>query len=109
MEVFSAGTHPSFVRPQAIAAMADLGIDIAGHTSDGVDQYLGQPFDYVITVCDNAAENCPVFPGSVERIHWSFEDPAAATGTEEEVLNEFRRVRDQIHVKLKAFAAEHGR
>lgn len=108
MEVFSAGTHPSFVRPQAIAAMKDLGIDISGHTSDGVDQYLSQPFHYVITVCDNAAENCPVFPGDVKRIHWSFEDPAAATGTDDEIVDEFRRIRDQIHAKLKEFVAEQG-
>lgn len=105
-EVESAGTIASFVRPQAIAAMAEIGIDISGHRSKCLDEFLGEPFDYVITVCDNAAENCPVFPGKAERIHWSFDDPAEAKGSEEDVLAEFRRVRDEIKAKLAAFVTE---
>ncbi len=103
-EVESAGTIASFVRPQAIAAMAEIGIDISGHRSKCLDEFLGEPFDYVITVCDNAAENCPVFPGKATRIHWSFDDPADASGTEDEQLVVFRRVRDEIKVKLTEFA-----
>ncbi len=103
-EVESAGTIASFVRPQAIAAMAEIGIDISGHRSKCLDEFLGEPFDYVMTVCDNAAENCPVFPGPAQRIHWSFDDPAEAKGSEEDVLGEFRRVRDEIKDRLIDFA-----
>lgn len=103
-EVHSAGTIASFVRPQAIAAMSDIGIDISGHRSKSLDEFREQEFDYVLTVCDNAAENCPVFPGRAERVHWSFEDPAHAAGTEEEVLAVFRRVRDEIRHELIKFA-----
>jgi arsenate reductase (thioredoxin) len=103
--VESAGVEASFVRPQAIAVMHELGIDISGHRSKCVDEFLGQDFDYVITVCDNANERCPVFPGSTERIHWSFDDPAAATGTEEAKLAVFRRVRDEIRQRLQLFLA----
>ena len=81
-EVASAGTKPSHVRPEAIAAMHEIGIDISGHRSKSVDEFAGQAFDYVITVCDNAKESCPVFPASTKRIHWSLEDPAAVQGTE---------------------------
>lgn len=102
-EVESAGTIASFVRPPAIAVMAEVGIDIAGHRSKCLDEFLEEPFDYVITVCDNAAENCPVFPGPAKRIHWSFDDPADARGSEEDVLNVFRRVGDEIHSKLVGF------
>lgn len=104
-EVESAGTIASFVRPQAIAAMAEIGIDITGHRSKCLDEFLRKTFDYVITVCDNAAENCPVFPGKAERIHWSFDDPAEATGSDAEQLAVFRRVCDEIAEKLKAFVA----
>ena len=104
-EVESAGTIASFVRPQAIAAMAEIGIDISGHRSKCLYEFLGDPFDYIITVCDNAAENCPVFPGKAERIHWSFDDPAEATGSDAEQLAVFRRVRDEIAEKLKIFVA----
>ena len=104
-EVESAGTIASFVRPQAIAAMAEIGIDISGHRSKCLNEFLGDPFDYIITVCDNAAENCPVFPGKAERIHWSFDDPAEATGSDAEQLAVFRRVRDEIAEKLKIFVA----
>lgn len=107
-EVASAGTIASFVRPQAIAVMAEIGIDISGHRSKGLDEYLATPFDFVITVCDNAAENCPVFPGTARRIHWGFDDPAEATGTDAEVLGTFRRVRDEIRTRLKQFAAQNS-
>ena len=100
-EVHSAGTVPSFVRPQAIEAMREIGIDISGHRSKSVDEFAGQEFDYVITVCDNANANCPVFPGKTKRIHWSFDDPAEALGTEEEKLAVFRRVRNEIAEKLR--------
>ena len=102
-EVESAGTIASFVRPQAIAAMAEIGIDISGHRSKCLNEFLGDPFDYIITVCDNAAENCPVFPGKAERIHWSFDDPAETSGSDAEQLAVFRRVRDEIAEKLKGF------
>lgn len=104
-EVESAGTIASFVRPQAIAAMAEIGIDISNHRSKCLDEFLGTPFDYVITVCDNANESCPVFPGPAKRIHWSFDDPADAVGSSEEQLAVFRRVRDEIRERLAAFAA----
>ncbi|HQY66511.1 MAG TPA: arsenate reductase ArsC, partial [Pyrinomonadaceae bacterium] len=80
-DVVSAGTLASFVRPQAIAVMAEIGIDISGHRSKCLDEFFGQSFDYVITVCDNANETCPIFPGRAKRIHWSFDDPAEAVGT----------------------------
>jgi arsenate reductase len=104
-DVFSAGTRPSKVRQEAIAIMRELGIDISGHRSKSVDEFVGQPFDYVITVCDNAKESCPVFPGKVTRIHWSFEDPAAVDGSEDERKAAFRRIRDQIRERIEAFAA----
>lgn len=104
----SAGTVASFVRPQAIAAMAEIGIDISGHRSKCLDEFLGKPFDFVITVCDNANQTCPVFPGPARRIHWSFDDPAEAVGDQDEIMAVFRRVRDEIGLKLAAFAATHG-
>jgi arsenate reductase len=103
-EVLSAGTKPSQVRPEAIDVMREVGIDISGHRSKSVDEFAGQSFDYVITVCDNAKQNCPFFPGKAERLHWSFTDPAEAQGTWEEKLAEFRRVRDQIRERLHEFA-----
>ncbi|QQS32725.1 MAG: arsenate reductase ArsC [Acidobacteriota bacterium] len=104
-EVESAGTVASFVRPQAIEAMREIGIDISGHRSKCLDEFLDTPFDHVITVCDNANETCPMFPGTAKRTHWSFDDPAAATGTDEEILAKFRRIRDEIAEKLRQFAA----
>ena len=104
--VESAGTKPSLVRPEAIEAMREVGIDISGHRSKSVDAFAGQDFDYVVTVCDNARDVCPVFPVGTQRIHWSFEDPASVTGTDEVRLAEFRRVRNQIHERVKAFFAE---
>lgn len=106
-EVASAGTKPSSVRPEAIAVMEELGIDISHHRSKSVNEFEGQSFDYVVTVCDNARDNCPVFPAGTERIHWSFEDPAAVEGSESERLSAFRRIRDQIHGQVKAFFSEH--
>ncbi len=106
-EVFSAGTKPSSVRPEAIAVMRELGIDISGHRSKSVDEFAGQAFDYVITVCDNARDACPIFPGGTVRLHWSLEDPAAAEGTEEERLAAFRCIRDQLHERVKAFIKQH--
>jgi arsenate reductase len=103
-DVESAGTKPSFVRPEAIAAMKELGIDISGHRSKRVDEFEGQTFDYVITVCDNAREACPVFFGAVNRLHHSFDDPAALEGTDEERLAIFRRVRGELRGYLAEFA-----
>ena len=105
--VFSAGTRPSQVRPEAIIVMRELGIDITGHRSKNVDEFAGQAFDYVLTVCDNARENCPIFPGHTTMIHRSFEDPAAFQGSEEERLDIFRRVRDEIRQYLRSFP--HGK
>ena len=102
-EVFSAGTKPSQVRPEAIAAMRELGIDISGHHSKSVDEFSGQSFDYVLTVCDNARESCPIFPGHTIAIHRSFEDPAAMQGSEAERLAAFRRVRDELRGYLRGF------
>lgn len=102
-EVFSAGTRPSLVRPEAIAVMREIGIDISGHRSKSVDEFTGEPFDYVVTVCDNARDNCPVFPNAKQQIHWSFEDPAAVEGSEELRLASFRRIRDQIHEQVRTF------
>ena len=98
--VASAGTEATRVHPLAVAAMHELGIDLSGHTSKTLDRYLGEPWDYVITVCDSANERCPVFPGRVTRIHWSFDDPSAAPGTDAERLAVFRRVRDEIRARL---------
>lgn len=99
-DVESAGVAPSRVRTEAIEAMQEIGIDISNHRSKSVDEFSGREFDFVITVCDNARETCPVFAGRATRIHWSFDDPAALNGTTEERLNEFRRIRDQIGLKL---------
>jgi len=98
LEVFSAGTNPSDrVHPKAVQVMKESGIDLSDNYPKKADIFLNERFDYVITVCDNARENCPVFFGRVgETIHIGFEDPAEATGTEEEVMNEFRRIRDEI-------------
>ena len=102
-EVQSAGTEPGRLNPLAVRAMQELGVDISAHRSKSVDEFRGQEFDYVITVCDNAKENCPVFAGRSERLHWSFDDPAAAEGSEAARLAVFRRVRDEIRERLKEF------
>jgi arsenate reductase len=103
-EVFSAGTKRTQVRPEAIAVMREIGIDISGHRSKSVDEFAGQEFDYVITVCDNANESCPVFPGRTQRLHWPFADPAAVEGSEEVRLAAFRDIRDQIQARIRDFS-----
>jgi arsenate reductase len=100
-EVFSAGTEATRVRPLAIRAMAEVGIDISGQQSKTLDRYLDEPFDDVITVCDTAAEACPVFPGATRQRHWSFEDPSKARGNEAEQLEVYRRVRDEIRSRIE--------
>jgi arsenate reductase len=100
-DVFSAGTKPGVVNPLAIAAMREIGIDISHHHSKHVNECFSREFTCVITVCDNARETCPIFPGLAKQIHWSLEDPAAATGTDEEKLAVFRAIRDQIHTRIK--------
>ncbi|PYS75717.1 MAG: protein-tyrosine-phosphatase [Acidobacteria bacterium] len=104
-KVFSAGTRPSNVRPEAVEAMREVGIDIGQQHSKSVDEFTGREFDYVITVCDNAREECPVFPGRTTRVHWSFDDPAGAAGEWPERLAVFRRARDEIGARLREWAA----
>ena len=101
--VESAGTKPSIVRPEAIEVMKEVGIDITSHRSKHVDEFAGQNFDYVLTVCDNAKESCPVFFGKATRLHHSFNDPAAVEGSEEKRLSVFRQVRDELRSYLKSF------
>jgi arsenate reductase len=103
-EVESAGTKPSSVRPEAIAVMRELGIDISGHRSKPVEEFEGQRFDFVVTVCDSARESCPVFFGPAKMLHHSFEDPAALDGSEAKRLAAFRRVREQLRAYLAEFA-----
>jgi arsenate reductase (thioredoxin) len=102
-QVESAGTKPGRVKPEAIAVMKELGIDISDHRSKHVGEFQGQHFDYVLTVCDNAKESCPFFPGESKRFHKAFDDPAAYEGTEEERLSVFRRVRNELRDYLKTF------
>jgi len=104
-EVHSAGTKPSLVRPEAIAVMAEIGIDLSGHRSKSVDEFAGVPFDLVITVCDNANEICPVYPGTTTRLHWPFEDPAEVAGMQEVREAAFRKVRDQIRARIADYLA----
>jgi len=103
MEVISAGLSPSRVNPLAIQVMHERGIDISQQRSKHLNEYIEQPFDYVITVCDNAAEQCPVFPGRAQRIHWSFPDPASVEGTDEQRLQAFRQTRDALETQLRAW------
>jgi arsenate reductase len=104
-DVYSAGTSPGTLRPEAVRVMSEIGIDISSQYSKHVDQFLGWDFDYIITVCDNAREHCPVFPGSARRIHHSFEDPPAEdVCSAEERLAIFRRTREEIRAWLKEFA-----
>ena len=102
-EVASAGISPTQVRKEAIEAMKEIGIDISRHYSKDVDRFVADSFDYVITVCDNANERCPVFPGKAKRIHWSFEDPAQVEGDEGARLRAFRKIRDEIKTELETF------
>lgn len=101
-QVFSAGTERTFVRPQAIAVMAEVGIDISQQTSKTLQQFLNDSFDEVITVCDEANEACPFFPNAKNRRHWSFPDPSKSTGSEDEQLKVYREVRDAIQDKIEA-------
>jgi arsenate reductase (thioredoxin) len=105
-EVASAGTEARGVHPLAVRAMGEVGIDLSVHFSKTLDRFLAEPWDFVITVCDRANERCPVFPGRVSRLHWSFDDPSAATGGEAERLAVFRRVRDAIAARLREWLAQ---
>ena len=102
-DVSSAGTHPQGLNPRAVAAMAELDIDIGDQRSDHVDRYVGSGIDTVITVCDRASATCPVFPDRTRTLHWSFEDPASAEGSEAEMMRVFRRVRDEIAQSLRSW------
>ena len=104
-EVASGGTEARGVRHEAIAVMGELGIDISGHTSKTIEQFMGQPWDFLIPVCEEACEACPYVPGARTVLRWSFDDPSAATGSEEERLAEFRRVRDELASQVHAFIA----
>ena len=104
--VASGGTEARGVRPEAIAVMAELGIDISGHTSKTIEGFVGQPWDWLIPVCEEACEACPYVPGAKAVLRWSFDDPAAASGSEAERLAEFRRVRDELATRIRAFIAE---
>jgi arsenate reductase len=108
MEVFSAGTRPSTVNPLAVAVMAERGVDLSGHRSKHLGEFLAQPFDNVITVCDNAAEACPLFPGPARRVHWSIPDPAAVQGSPVEQLAAFRDARDDLEARLRGWLAGLG-
>jgi arsenate reductase len=103
-EVFSAGNQATEVRPLAVRAMAEIGIDISRQRSKEVNEFSGQAMDYAVTVCDDAKEACPYFPGAKQQLHWRFDDPAAAEGTEQEQLAAFRRVRDEIADRVRDFA-----
>ena len=103
LEAFSAGTEPHGLNPKAVQVMAEIGMDISGNSSDHISKYEGQPFDYVITLCGDANEKCPLFFGGVQRLHMGFEDPPKARGTEEEVMAVYRRVRDEIRQTMRAF------
>lgn len=105
-EVFSAGTQPGYVRPEAIAVMRELGMDISSQRSKSTEEFAGQQFAYVITVCDHANETCPVFPFTRMRLHWPFPDPASVEGSEAERQSGFRSVRDQIHRRVRLFLNE---
>lgn len=107
-EVFSAGAEATSVRPEAIKVMAEIGIDISGQESKTLVRYLGEPFAWVVTVCDQAREACPVFPGATDTAHWGFDDPSAAIGSEEERMAVFRRVRDEIAARVRSFALPDG-
>jgi arsenate reductase len=105
-EVVSAGTEPSTVNPLSVEVMREAGVDLSGHHSKPVTEFLGQHFTYLITVCDGAREKCPIFPGAVKRLHWPLTDPAAVEGSEELRRQAFRRTRDDIAARVKTFLAE---
>jgi arsenate reductase (thioredoxin) len=103
IDVASAGVAPTHVRPEAIAAMKEIGIDISNHRSKSIDEFISQPFDFVITVCDNANQQCPVFAGASRRVHWSLDDPAAVAGDDETRLEAFRQTRNSLRDRLEKF------
>jgi len=105
-DVFSAGTHPKGLHPFSVQVMKEVGIDVSHHTSKDLNSFQGQHFDYVITVCDRAKQNCPIFPGATA-IHWGFDDPAEAVGSQDAQLKAFRTVRDEISQRLRLFVAAH--
>jgi arsenate reductase len=106
IDVRSAGSNPAgYVHPKAIEALKEIGIDISSHTSKHMNEFLDKKVDTVVTVCGNADQACPMFPGQVNRYHWGFDDPAHAKGSEEEIMTEFRRVRDEIKLVFEAYAA----
>lgn len=107
-DVYSAGTHPGIVRTEAVAVMAEVGVDISHHRSKSVDEFAGAEIDTVVTVCDNAARNCPVFPARTRMVHWSFDDPAAVQGEESVRFGAFRTIRDQIARRVERFARGEG-
>jgi arsenate reductase len=107
-EAFSAGTEATGVRPEAISAMAEIGVDISAQESKPLERYLEEPFDYVVTVCDDANEACPFFPGASGRLHWSFSDPSKAVGGYEERLRAFRKVRDEIQARIEGELVKSG-
>jgi arsenate reductase len=107
-DVRSAGIRPTSLREEAIRAMAEIGIDISAQTSKSVEEFTSQAFDYVITVCDSARQNCPVFPGAVRMLHWSIEDPAAVEGGADLRLAAFRAARDELGRRIRAFQASTG-
>jgi len=105
-EVFSAGTHPKELNPDAVESMREVGVDISGQRSKNVAEFLGQRMSYVITVCDKAKESCPIFPGAFRTLHWNINDPAAAEGSEEEQMEVFRHVRDEIDQRIREFISQ---
>ncbi|MEW5807516.1 MAG: arsenate reductase ArsC [Acidobacteriota bacterium] len=107
-EVFSAGTNPEAVHPMAIEAMIPIGIDISNHRSKSIREFLGQTFDFVITLCDSVKESCPVFPGQYRDIHWSLTDPSDAVGTDEEMLSVFAEIRDELRRRILNFIEGSG-
>ena len=108
VQAFSAGIEPSSVHPLAIAVMKEVGIDISGHRSKSIDEFADEKFDFVITLCDHAAESCPIFFGGVQRIHMGFPNPAAVSGNPEEKMAAFRKVRDQIREEVVDFLSKQG-
>jgi arsenate reductase len=108
VQALSAGTDPTFVHPLAIAAMKEVGIDISGHRSKPIDEFADEKFDFVITLCDHAAESCPIFFGGVQRIHMGLPNPAAVSGNPEEKMAAFRKVRDQIREEVVDFLSKQG-
>ncbi|MGB9642881.1 MAG: arsenate reductase ArsC [Candidatus Ratteibacteria bacterium] len=106
IQAFSAGLNPSIVNPFAIEVMAEIGIDISKHRSKNLEEFLGQQFDFIITLCESAKQNCPLFPGKATKIHWDIKDPADATGSKEEILTEFRKCRNIIKEKIIDFLKE---